>query len=120
MRIVSNTEVRQIADRPVSTMYRDHSLQCQTPQHLRDLKIQEVRGVQGFVTRINSLLDALARRCLKKPVHGGRRIGRSHRSSRSSRNRRTVSICAETGLRLCSSLPQFCKRGPFRNFFDLC
>ena len=55
MRIASNTEVQKIADRPVSTMFRDRSFQCQTPQYLRDLKIKEVRRVQGFVTRINSL-----------------------------------------------------------------
>jgi hypothetical protein len=34
MRISSNTEIQQIADRLVSTMYRDHSLQCRTPQYL--------------------------------------------------------------------------------------
>ncbi len=28
MRIPSNTEIQQITDRLVSTMYRDHSLQC--------------------------------------------------------------------------------------------
>jgi hypothetical protein len=28
MRIPSNTEIQQIADRLVNTMYRDHSLQC--------------------------------------------------------------------------------------------
>jgi hypothetical protein len=44
-------------------------LHCETPQYLRDLEIKEVRRVQGFVTRINSLLDALARGCLKKPVN---------------------------------------------------
>jgi hypothetical protein len=33
------------------------------------LEIQEVRGVKGFIPRINSLLDALPRRSLKKPVH---------------------------------------------------
>jgi len=102
MRIASNTEVQQIADRPVRTMFRDRSLQCETLQYLRDLEIKEVRRVQGFVTRINSLLDALARGCLKEPVNCGRRIEDDHRASRSSRNRRTVSICAETGLRLCS------------------
>jgi len=44
------------------------------------LEIQEVRGVKGFIPRINSLLDALPRRSLKKPVHRGRRIQDDHRS----------------------------------------
>ena len=58
--------------------------------------------MQGLVTRINTPLDALPRRCLKKPVNRSRRIQNDHRASRSSRTRRAVSICAETGLRLCS------------------
>jgi len=39
MGISSNTQIQQITDRLVSTMCRDDSLQCQTPQYLRDLKI---------------------------------------------------------------------------------
>jgi hypothetical protein len=39
MRISSNTEIQQITDRLVSTRYRDNSLQGETPQYLRDLKI---------------------------------------------------------------------------------
>ena len=31
MRIPSNTKIQQIADRLVSTKYRDHSLPCETP-----------------------------------------------------------------------------------------
>jgi len=41
--------------------------------------------VQGFVMRINAPLDALPRRCLKKPVNGSRSIQDDHRASRSSR-----------------------------------
>ncbi len=57
--------------------------------------------MQAFVTRINSVLNALPRRGLQKPVNRGRRIQDNQRASRSSRTRRAVSICAETGLRLC-------------------
>jgi len=58
--------------------------------------------VKGFIPRINSLLDALPRRSLKKPVHRGRRIQDDHRDARSSRTMRAASIGAEIGLRLCS------------------
>ena len=72
--------------------------------------------MQGLVTRMNTPLDALPRRCLKKPVNRSRRIQNDHRASRSSRTRRAVSICAETGLRLLQSLPQFCECWPLRDF----
>jgi hypothetical protein len=39
MRIPSKTKIQQIADGLVGTKYRDHSLQCETPQYLRDLEI---------------------------------------------------------------------------------
>jgi len=71
MRIPSNTEIQQVAHRLVSTACRDHSLQCETPQHLRDLKVKEVRRMQGFISRIDSPLNALPRRCLKKPINCG-------------------------------------------------
>ena len=45
MRISSNTEVEQIVDGLASTIYRDYSLQCQTPEYLRNLKIKEVRSM---------------------------------------------------------------------------
>jgi hypothetical protein len=62
MGIPSNAEIQQIADRLVGTVCWDHSLLYKTPQHLGDLKIEEVRCVKGFVTRINSLLNALVLR----------------------------------------------------------
>jgi hypothetical protein len=39
MRIPSNAEIQEVEDCLVSTMHRDHSLQCETPQYLHDLKI---------------------------------------------------------------------------------
>jgi len=39
MRVPINAEIQEVTDRLVSTVYRDDSLPCQTPQHLRDLKI---------------------------------------------------------------------------------
>jgi len=39
MSIPLNAEIQQIADRLVSTVYRDHSLPCQAPQHLGHLQI---------------------------------------------------------------------------------
>ena len=45
MCIPSNAKIQQIADCLLGAIYRDHSLQRYTPQHLRDLKIQEVGRV---------------------------------------------------------------------------
>lgn len=39
MSIPIDAEIQEIMDRIVSTAYRHHSLPCQTPQYLRDLKI---------------------------------------------------------------------------------
>src|SRR5262249_23368101 len=100
MRIPADAEIQEIPNRPVGAVGGDQSLPYQAPQHLSDLKIQEVRRMQGFVTGINSVLDALSSRCLEKPVNCGRRIQNNHRASRSSRSRLAVLISAETGLRL--------------------
>ena len=59
MGISSNPEIQQIFERLLSTPSRDHRFQRQATQYLRDLEIEKVRGVQGFVMRINTLLDVL-------------------------------------------------------------
>jgi len=63
-----NAEIQQVANRLVGTLYGDDALPYQTPQHLGDFKIEEVRRVQTFITQINAVLNALPGRCLKKPV----------------------------------------------------
>jgi hypothetical protein len=101
MRIPSDAEIQQITERLVSAVYGNHTLMYETTQHLGDLKVQKVKRMEGFVTGIYSVLNALSRGRLKKPVNRGRRIQDDHRASRSSRANRAVSIFAETGLRLC-------------------
>jgi hypothetical protein len=99
MGIPRNAQVQQIADRLITTACRDRSFPYETPQCLGDLEIQEVRGMQGFGVGINSPLNALSRRCLKKPVDCGGGVEDDQGASRSSRTMRPVSSCTETGLR---------------------
>src|SRR5689334_2297372 len=80
---------------------RDDSLLGETPQHLGDLKIQEMRPMQTLAMHADSPLNALSERCLKKPINHSRRVQDNHLASRSSRISRPLSNCAETGLRLC-------------------
>lgn len=63
---MSISEIQQIANRLLSTVSGDKFLQYQTPQHLGDFEIQEVRSVQGLLVRIDSALNPLPRRCLKE------------------------------------------------------
>jgi len=58
--------------------------------------------VQGFVMRINAPLDALPRRCLKKPVNGSRSIQDDHRARALLAPAERYRSAAETGLRVCS------------------
>jgi hypothetical protein len=46
VRIASDPEVQQIADRFISTVCRYRSFPHQTPQYLGDLEIEEVRSMQ--------------------------------------------------------------------------
>ncbi len=64
MRISSNPEVEQIANCLIGAARWDRSAAHETPHHLDNLKIQQVRSVQGFVARVNSLFNAFADRCL--------------------------------------------------------
>lgn len=43
-----NAEIQQVANRLVSRLYRDDSLPYQTPQHLHDFQIEEVRRCADF------------------------------------------------------------------------
>src|ERR1700684_2674462 len=61
VRISGETEVQQVANGLVNTLNRNQSLQCESPQHLRDLKIKKVGRVQGLISQIDSLLDVLPR-----------------------------------------------------------
>jgi hypothetical protein len=55
MGIPINTEIQQIADRFLSTMYGDDSLPCQPPQHLDDP--QDLRGEAygGFPSKLEPI-----------------------------------------------------------------
>src|ERR1019366_9000944 len=53
----------------------------QTPQYLADLKIEQVRSMEGFVMRVNPLLNPLSRSCLKQPVNCGGRVQDDHTRS---------------------------------------
>src|ERR1700746_825577 len=101
MRMPCPQKVHEVADRLISARSGDDSLLCETSQHLCDLKIQEMRRMQSLAMCKDSLLNAPTGRCLKKPINCSGRIQDNHRASRSSRTSRAVSICAETGLRLC-------------------
>lgn len=70
--IAGHTQVEQVLDGPFSKVRWDCSIPDQASQYLGDFEIQQVRSVQGFVTREYSLLDPLPRGCLKQPVNGGR------------------------------------------------
>src|SRR6185437_3445187 len=101
MGVSRDAEVLQIKHCILSAARRNGSFPRQAPQNLRDFKIKEVRRMQRFVARIDAVFNALARRCLKKPVHCGRGIENDHRISRSSRTMRAESTSTETGFRWC-------------------
>src|SRR5579863_5665931 len=94
-----NPQIEKIADSFFGAGTADNPLLGQPPQDLRDFKVEQVRGMQTFLTRIEPLLNALPRRRLKNPVYDGRGIQDDHRASRSSRTRRALSIPDKSGLR---------------------
>ena len=101
MRIPVDAEVLKVLKRLISALWRNRSLMGKAPQYLCNFKIEEMWRMKGLVARIDSLVNAFSGRCLEKPVHCGGGIENDHLASRSSRSSRAVSICADTGLRLC-------------------
>ena len=71
VRIASDSQVEQVLNRLISAVCRDRTLPHQAPQYLADLKIKEVRSVQGLVLRVDALLDPLTRGGLEQPVNSG-------------------------------------------------
>jgi hypothetical protein len=103
----------------LGSVFGERSFPHQTPQYLGDLKIEEVRGMQGFVMRINPLLDALSGRGLKKPVQcGPTHLGRSPKLSLFSHQASGIKL-KRKWFTLMQTLPQLCERWPLRDFFDL-
>jgi len=61
--IPRNGEVQQVMNRLIGATGRNRPCPRQTLQYPGDLKVQEVRSMQGFPSRIDALLDALPDRC---------------------------------------------------------
>src|SRR5258708_40245005 len=73
----------------------------ETPQDLNKLHIEQMHGVQGLLTLIDSLLNLLSSWGLKQPVDRRRGIEHDHRAARSSRTRPAVSSDTASGQRAC-------------------
>lgn len=71
MGIESNPEINQVSNSLSGTPRRDDSFSFQTTKHLGNFKVQEVRGVQGFVRRKNTPFDLLSGGCQKQPIYSG-------------------------------------------------
>jgi len=80
MGIASDSQVEQVLDCLLRAVCRDGAFPHQTPEHLADFKIEQVRSMQGFAMRVNPLLNALTGCGLKQPVKGGGSVEDDHRS----------------------------------------
>ncbi len=74
MRIPRHAQVQQIVYRLLGTLCGNRSFPHQPPQHLGDLKIEEMRSMHGFLVSVDSVLDALSCRCLQQPIQRGGRV----------------------------------------------
>jgi hypothetical protein len=66
VRVARNPEVLQIQHRLLSAACRNGSFPRQAPQDLRDLKIQKVRSMEGFVPGINALFNVAVRQAFEE------------------------------------------------------
>ncbi len=76
--IASDSQVEQVLDSLIRAMCGGRAFPHQTPQYLADLKIEQVRSMEGFVMRVNPILNALSRSGLKQPVYRGGRVEDNH------------------------------------------
>ena len=69
--IPCDSQVEQVPDRLIGAVCRDRALPLQTSQYLANLKIEQVRSVQGFVLGVDALFNLLAYGGLEQPVNRG-------------------------------------------------
>jgi hypothetical protein len=121
--IPSHSQVEQILDRLIGARRCNRAFPHQTPQDLADLQIEEVRGMQGFVLRVKSVLNPLPRRGLKQPVNGGRGVEDDHRGLRSScaffLNEASRIECDRNRLALMQMLAELGQSWPLGYLFNL-
>ncbi len=99
MGIPYKPEIQQVLNRLFGAARWNRTFPHKAPQDLGDFKIQEMRSMQGLLSRTDPLVDAPPRGGLKKPVYRGGCIQDDHLTARSSLTRRAASIGAATGLR---------------------
>jgi len=89
--IAGYAKIEQVLDRLIGTRPGNRAFPCQSPQDLRNLKIQKMRSMKRFAARVKPFFDLLSHGGLKQPINRRGRVQDDHRASRSSRTRRAVS-----------------------------